>query len=327
MNKNLKKRFATAAILMILGAVLFVAVMTAFDWDFTRLSTVTYEASAHEVQDSFRHISIITEGADIVLLPSEDGKCRVICFEQANAKHTVAVQEDRLSIDMKDEREWYEYVGIHFNRSKIAVHLPMGAYGSLSILSSTGNVEIPGDFTFERVTIEESTGDVICCASVSEAIRIKTTTGDIRVENVSAGTIDLSVSTGGIIASKIVSGGEMKTYVSTGRVSMEDIRCETFLSDGSTGDIFLKHVIAGEMLSVERSTGDVQLESCDAAEIFIKTGTGDVTGSLLSDKIFITKSSTGYVDVPGSTTGGKCEIRTATGDIRIRLAADESFGN
>jgi DUF4097 and DUF4098 domain-containing protein YvlB len=63
----------------------------------------------------------------------------------------------------------------------------------------------------------------------------------------------------------------------------------------------------------------VKFEKSDAAELSIKTDTGDVTGTLLTEKIFDAKSSTGDVDVPKTGSGGKCEIRTGTGDIRIKI--------
>lgn len=81
----------------------------------------------------------------------------------------------------------------------------------------------------------------------------------------------------------------------------------------------MSHVIATEKLSIERTTGDVEFDDSDAADIFVKTGTGDVTGSLLTDKVFITQTDTGDVDVPQAITGGRCEINTNTGDIKTKI--------
>ena len=61
-------------------------------------------------------------------------------------------------------------------------------------------------------------------------------------------------------------------------------------------------------------------KNCDAAELFVESDTGDVKGSLLTDKVFITESDTGRVNVPKTVTGGKCEIITNTGDIEIVIA-------
>ena len=54
-------------------------------------------------------------------------------------------------------------------------------------------------------------------------------------------------------------------------------------------------------------------------ELKIITSTGDIEGTLLSDKVFIVKSSTGDIHVPSSITGGRCEITTSTGNIEVRV--------
>ena len=48
--------------------------------------------------------------------------------------------------------------------------------------------------------------------------------------------------------------------------------------------------------------------------------TGDVTGTLLTEKTFSTDTSTGDVSVPNPSSGGKCEIKTSTGDITISIS-------
>ena len=78
-------------------------------------------------------------------------------------------------------------------------------------------------------------------------------------------------------------------------------------------------MIAENKLSIKRSTGNVKFRSCDAAELYVKTSTGNVTGSLLTDKVFITETGTGRIDVPETSVGGRCEIKTDTGDIEIKI--------
>ena len=46
---------------------------------------------------------------------------------------------------------------------------------------------------------------------------------------------------------------------------------------------------------------------------------GDIEGTLLTDKIFMAESDIGEVDVPKTTSGGRCEINTNTGDIDIEI--------
>ncbi len=299
---------------------LFVAIMTANDWDFTRLDTAKYETNTYSVREAFHSISMETRSADIHFAVSEDDTCKIVCYEMEKAKHSASVQDGTLTIQVNDQRKWYDYIGIHFGTPKITVYLPETAYSSLSVKGSTGDVEIPKDFTFEMLIIHVSTGDVTNY-SPSKIIEINTDTGDIHVENISTNTLVLFVSTGKVTARSVTCKGDVFIKVSTGDTQLTDVTCKTLLSKGSTGDISLQNVLAAENLSIERSTGHVTFDRCDAGELFVQTDTGDVKGSLLTDKVFLTHTDTGRVDVPKTTTGGKCEVRTDTGNIKISIAS------
>ncbi|MDE6636145.1 MAG: DUF4097 domain-containing protein, partial [Lachnospiraceae bacterium] len=238
----------TAASLVVLGLIMFTAVMTAYHWDFTKLSTVKYETNTYQVSEAFNNISMKTKTADILFAPSDDGICRVVCHEMKKAKHSAVVQDGTLTINVVDERKWYEYIGITFGTPKITVYLPEAEYTSLFIKESTGVIEIPKDFSFESIDILTSTGDVKNYASASDVMKIKTSTGGIRVENVSAGTLELSVSTGKVIAESITCEGNVKINVSTGSTQLTDVSCKTLISDGSTGGIYVSytHIRANE---------------------------------------------------------------------------------
>ena len=58
------------------------------------------------------------------------------------------------------------------------------------------------------------------------------------------------------------------------------------------------------------------LDGIDGGDISIKTTTGSVKGSILSEKQFLVKSTSGKIDVP-STSGPICKIETTTGAIKI----------
>lgn len=319
MRKRAKIWLIIASSLVLVGCMIGGSVMTLFKWDFTKLSTVKHETNEYKINEDYINILIVTDTADIVFVPSESRESSVVCYEQKKAKHSVTVNDGTLVIEVVDTRKWYEHMGIFFGTPKITVYVPQGEYGTLSVKSSTGDVEIPKDFKFEGIDISESTGVVTNYASASELIKIKTSTGDIRLENISAGTLDLSVSTGNVTVSNVTCEGDVKINVSTGKVNIIDTCCKNVISSGNTGDIVLKNVVATETFSVDRSTGDVKFDSSDAAEIFVKTDTGDVTGSLLTDKVFITQSDTGSIDVPKAVTGDRCEITTDTGDIKITI--------
>ncbi|MBR2371019.1 MAG: DUF4097 family beta strand repeat protein [Clostridia bacterium] len=322
MSKTAKAWVIVATALTVIGCAVFVTVMAILKWDFTALSTGKYVTNEHEIAEAFQSISVNTDTADIEFLPSSDSKCTVVCHEQEKVYHKVTVVDGVLKIELNDTRAWYEYIGIGFENSKITVYIPEGKYGFLKVDDSTGDVKVPDCFEFEGIDIAVSTGDVFCAAAASGAINISAYTGDIHVDGISAGALEISVSTGMVNTSKVICGGKTEINVSTGKVYLENVSCEEFSSHGSTGDIFLKNVIVEKKITIERSTGDVSLDISDAAEIFIATDTGDVIGALLTDKVFATNTGTGSVSVPDTVSGGRCEVSTSTGDIRITIVKD-----
>ena len=258
MKKSVKVWLVIAAALVVLGSVLFVGLMFFAQWDFSKLGTSRYETNSYEISEAFGNISIYTDTADIKFELSQDDKCKVVCFEEEKAKHSVLASEGHLVIKKVSQKAWYDYIGINFASPKITVYLP-----------KTG---------FNSVYIEESTGDV-------------------SIEKLSVISLDINLS--------------------TGDVELSDVACKILSTSGNTGDVYLKNVTAAKNLSITRSTGDIEFLNSDAFEIFVATDTGDVKGSLLSPKIFITQTDTGKIDVPHTTEGGKCEITTVTGDIKI----------
>ena len=283
-----------AAVLVVIGAAIFAVA------SIDGLSTVEYETNIHEVSEAFRDISVETDTADITFLPSEDSSCRVVCHEEEQAKHTVSVENRTLHIRVVNEKRWFNYIGIAFDSPTLTIYLPETDYGTLVIDEDTGDIAIPDAFSFESVDLS-------------------TSTGDIRIEGAAADSLDLSVSTGKVTVTDVTCGGDVSIAVSTGDTELSNVTCENLVSTGDTGGISLKNVLAAERFSIERSTGDVHFDSCDAAEILVTTDTGHVTGTLRSEKVFLVETDTGSIEVPQSTTGGRCEIRTDTGDIRIEI--------
>ncbi len=302
MRKTTKTSLLIAVLLILAGGVLFVCTMAALHWDFNVLSTIRYETTTYVVTEDFQNIAINSETADILLLPSYDGNCRVVCDEETDTKYIVEVVDGTLTIEFVSDKSFSDYIrniGINLRTPKLTLYLPKAEYKNLVIREDTGDIKLMADFRFESLDLSLHTGDVACFASVSGQLKIKTSTGNIRVENVTADILDLTVS--------------------TGDVQLENIRCNMLRTSGDTGSILLKDVIATETLSIIRTTGDVRFDGADAATIFVETDTGHITGTLLSEKRFLPQSDTGDIEVPKTSSGGKCEIITSTGDIKLTI--------
>ncbi len=209
MNNSIKIWLIIATCFTLIGLVLFCGLMTMLKWDFTKLSTTEYETNSYEITKEFNSITINTDTSDIEIVPSNDSKCSVVCYEQKKLKHSVEVKEGALVIEVNDTKKWYEYVAIDFKSAKITVYLPKTEYSSLFIKESTGDISVSNDFTFEEVDLSLSTGDVSFSASSNKFIKIKTSTGDVDLQNVNTPALNLSVSTGKITASGVNCDGDI----------------------------------------------------------------------------------------------------------------------
>lgn len=295
MSKRVKW-LVIGVLLLIIGGILFAVGMAALNWNFLSFDTNKYQTNTYDIAEEFGSLSIINDTTDIVF---KKGEAKVVCFENENIKHTASVNNGVLEIRANDNRKWYNYIGFNFNNPKITIYLPSNQYDALKIEGDTGDVNL-SDISFNDIQIALHTGDIRLSNLNSNNISLKTTTGKMQLQNIEC-------------------RGLLSTAVSTGDNELINIKCNSFASNGSTGDLDIENLIVAEKISIERDTGDIEFEGLDANEIYIKTITGDVEGDLRSEKVFIINTDTGEVNVPKTITGGKCEITTNTGDIKIEI--------
>ena len=134
-------------------------------------------------------------------------------------------------------------------------------------------------------------------------------------------TISVRSNTGHVDISSIICNGAIDIQINTGNINLENVSCQSFNSKGNTGCISLNQLTATESVSIKRGTGKVSLNDSSAPEFFIKTNTGSVGGRLLSNTVFTVRTNTGKIKIPkppvGGAIGGRCEIKTNTGNINF----------
>lgn len=319
MKKSTKICFIIASLMVLLGGSLFAAAMSVNNWDWMTLSTDNFVTNTYEVSEEFSGISIITNTADIKLLPSNDGACRIVCYESEKEKHTVRVVDGELVINLESTKAWYDYISVVNGSPTLTVYLPEEEYGKIYIKESTGDIEISKEFTFESAEIKTSTGDVKYCAATRGELSITADTGDIFIQNISAEKINISVTSGRVEAFDVSCTGDLRINVNTGKTKLTRLKVGSLHSNGASGDITLTSVIVAGKIDISRDTGDVKFEHSDADNIYVRTDTGDVRGTLLSSKMFFVHSDTGVERVPKCNSGGICEVNSDTGDIIFEI--------
>ncbi len=264
----MKKGFIIAAIVLIsVGILLFTGALIAADFDYSKLGGTKHVTNTYALEGEFDNIDISVDEADVIFMPVDEGGARAVCVEREKVRHTVEVENGTLRIRSVDRRNPFDHLSFFSKSLSITVYLPRNDFDNISIRTATGDVR------FDSLTANE--------------IKLKTSTGDIRVSSVDC-------------------AGTVSATVSTGDIRFTGLNCK------------LDNCYAA-VIAVKTSTGDVRFEDSDAEKLTVRTSTGDVIGTLRTAKVFTVNTSTGDVSVPHSSEGGSCEIKTSTGDIRIRI--------
>ncbi len=316
----MKKAIIAGVILILAGIALLAGTIVRSDFDPSKFETAEYVTKTYSVDGPFHNIEISDPTADIELTPSADGTCQVICLEDDKISHSVFVENDTLKIETVDEGEWFDHISFITRTRTVKVVLPGDAYASLIARGQTGDILIPENYTFDSADLALSTGDVTFRAPIKGTLSIVQQTGDISIEGISSNRLDLHSSTGEVRVRGVKIAEDVSIQTDTGEVTLSDLTSSALTISTSTGDVSLSDVFVSGLLNIDSSTGDVDFKNSDAGTVSVKTSTGDVTGTFSSEKVFFTKSSSGDVSVPQTTSGGKCEITTSTGDVSIALS-------
>ena len=100
------------------GLIIFLAVMISNGFDLSLLSTEKYVTNVHEIEQEFNDILIKTSTADIIFEAATDDVGKITCFENENEIHSVFIEDGKLTIELNDERKWYEQIGAQLKNNE-----------------------------------------------------------------------------------------------------------------------------------------------------------------------------------------------------------------
>lgn len=129
----------------------------------------------------------------------------------------------------------------------------------------------------------------------------ESTSGDVIINNISA--------TECINASSV-----------SGEIDLSNVKGKEIFANTISGGVMLTDTVASQKLKANSTSGEINLKRCDAKNIVLDTVSGEISGTLLSNKQFITETTSGTVNVPQSVSNEECRITTVSGDIYIKIA-------
>lgn len=299
MNNTKRMVISAAFLLVAVGGLMTAAVRRGSV--LASIKGLSYETKVYEVTDAFTDIRVEDLECNVRILRAADGPCRVVCPEMRDGSvyHTVTVNGGELSVQRHDQRKWYQRIGVSLGTPDVEVCLPEKEYGRLALHSTAGSIRVDDGFTFESARLESISGSVQMLSEVEKELQVQSTSGRVAIENASPEKL----------TAKSVSS----------RVELAHIRGGEIIAQSTSGRIELADVVAERSLYAKSISGGVALDGCDGGTIWIETTSGSVKGSILSDKTFMTHSTSGSVKVPRCAGGGECEITTASGSIVLEI--------
>ncbi len=317
------KLLLTVALSMVALGLLFVAiafVMTGFQPSAFNNAGES-KTETYLLEEVFDHINLQTAEADICILPSEDGTCRVICEETEKITHTVEVVNGTLRIRQEDTRAWYEHIGIFWAQMRVTVYLPEHVYQSMRLESVSGKIqleiplEITGDVSLKSTSGDISVRDITCRRFDASAV-----SGKIIVSNLQTKDAVCTATSGDLSVKNITVDGALELESVSGKIVLDDGHAARTTCNATSGDVKFENCLVDEHLEIHTVSGRINLISCDADTLRLGTVSGDVRGELLSEKTFQTQTTSGNVRVPSGQTGGLCYITTTSGNITFQAS-------
>lgn len=178
---------------------------------------------------------------------------------------------------------------------RVTVALSEGLDGLLECNSRGGDLKVEG-VTLGGVRLKTSSGDIrLKQAACRDEMDIHTASGDIELAGVSAGRLRLHTASGDVSADGLNVGGPLRIECASGDIEARSVRCGELAASTASGDIEIDrgeagaaaiHSASGDVrlnelatdptLTVETASGDVGLTRCIARETRLTTVGGDV---------------------------------------------------
>ncbi len=306
-------------ICIILGLCTVLAALIVSRFNLHNFCTVHYEKNAYEIAEEFHSLNVAVKGVQITLLPTKEDVCTVECDESKEIFFKFSAEDGVLTVTRTDERAWFDkIITVSFVSPSLTVYLPEAQYDTLSLSSTSGDVNLSGNLSFLRADVSTASGDVSVKADRIEELSVTTASGRIKLSEFTSKKINTLSKSGDTELSMILSD-HISAESRSGEIRLSDADMTSLEVSSSSGKVALSSTVAKETASVVTNSGKVVLSRFDSKQITIKTDSGKVSGTLLSDKRFDVDTDTGELKLPTSSGEKNCHVRTRSGDVKLEI--------
>lgn len=336
MKASVKITLIVAACLIAAGLVITTTALIASRFNHKQLLSAKLVDETIQVNGTFSDISVDSDSATVNIVRSTDGSCSVVFSDQedANITHSAQIIDGELKIIRRDER----IVSVAFIASpKITVYLPGEMYDELDITTSSGNIDLAGGISYGKLELKASSGNIVLIdTNVNDDMDLSTSSGNIKVhksranslsahcssgslslDDISCTDAELETASGRLSVANAQIARELDGQCHSGGIRLENVNCSSLDLESTSGTVRLEKLIASGNIKISSTSGSISLKGCDAAELDLSAKSGNITGSLLTPKIYVVTTGSGSTHLPEQMSGGICRIKTTSGSVRF----------
>lgn len=282
---------------------------------------------------AYTSIELDTDPLDVYITTSPTAAdIHISCYQYKDWDVDVKENDKSLIISAPRQASFNTFLWFGPRRSPyFTVEIPENFDGSLIIRTSSGDIEIKGDFSAGEIKMKTSSGDMKLDKLTGELISLECSSGDIYFQEltgsqvlvetssgeIEGGWIDgdmrIKASSGDLKIKKLSGAGELNT--SSGEISIgEYIKMEDdVFIESSSGDIDIRNFgILGGDLSLRSTSGEIDV-------FFNEKPEASVSGETNSGDLYI--FGAGYkrsVRLDDSSAEYQISVQTSSGDINLK---------
>ncbi|MET0786736.1 MAG: DUF4097 family beta strand repeat-containing protein [Paenisporosarcina sp.] len=154
----------------------------------------------------------------------------------------------------------------------------------------------------------------------NQDVMMKSTSGDICLENVHLNSVHLQASSGDIIVEGVNVRNTLKTKVSSGDVTISSVKAHLMSHQSSSGDVEVKKSMA-TIIRAESTSGDVNVLEC-SGKLDVQSTSGDVEielSQLLDDMELRSTSGDIKIDLQHTPEHVEVVYNSSSGDGRVKI--------
>ena len=228
---------------------------------------------------------------------------RVVYYTHERYKLDVSViyASNTLKLERKFETTTFTPTYTFDTSCVTIIYLPENYDGELNLETTTGSIKIEG-ISAKTLDINVTTGKIVLDnVNVDGDVSIDSTTGSINVTSLEANKLSIDSTTGNIEVVNSNLKGRIEADLTSGQITLKNTKAESIKADLTTGSISFKKVEISTLIDANLTTGDIEISVVGKKEEFT------------------TKLSSATGKTTGETEGGgkKITCENTVGNIKV----------